>query len=70
MGNKKSLVLDTIDDIIGDLVYYDRKEDEELGTGEIEEMLVNGDLTVQEMVDHFSLKLNDAFVDLDIPVNK
>lgn len=40
----------TCSDMASKLLYYDRKEDEELPVGAIEEMILNGDLTVDELL--------------------
>lgn len=53
----KQYVLDLIDDTIADLLYYDRKEDEDLPTGKIEEMIVSGEITVDEIVARFKEQL-------------
>lgn len=53
----KQLVLDSIEDLVSDLLYYYRKEDEELPEGEIESLLENGELTIDEMVNAFRAHL-------------
>lgn len=52
--NKRDLILGTIEDLISDFLYYDRKEDEELFRGDIEEAIKSGEITVEEMVEKFS----------------
>ena len=51
---RKQQVLDTIDDGVSRLLYYDRKEDEDLPVGAIDEMVQNGEITIDEMVEKFS----------------
>ncbi len=47
----------TIDTLVSKLLYYDRKEDEDLPPGEIELMLERGDVTVNEIVERFRSEL-------------
>ena len=44
------IIMCTIDDAISDLLYYDRKEDEDLPVGAIQELVAKGEITVDEMV--------------------
>ena len=47
----------TIDDSVTNLLYYDRKEDASMPVGAIEEMVVNGEVTVDEMIEWYSKPL-------------
>lgn len=51
--SRKETILNTVDDAVSDLLYYDRKEDEELPRGAIEEALKAGEITVEEIVSKF-----------------
>ncbi len=51
MESRKELILNEVSDIIGRLLYYDRKEDEELGLGEIEQSLIEGEVTVNDILE-------------------
>jgi len=51
------VIEDTIKDLIKDLLYYDRKEDEDLPPGVIEQQLNDGILTVEEIVEVFNQEL-------------
>ena len=53
----KQLVFATISDTVGRFLYYDRKEDDELPNGAIEEMLSNGQITFDEIVEAFRKEL-------------
>ena len=53
MKDIKQTILDTIDDTVAKLVYYDRKEDEELPVGAIDQAVRDGVITVDEMVEKF-----------------
>ena len=55
--NKRDLILGTIEDLISDFLYYDRKEDEELFRGDIEEAIESGVVTIEEIVEKFSSEL-------------
>ena len=55
--NTKLLILNNISDIL----YYDRKEDEDLPLGEIEKAVKSGDITVEEMVEAFRKELQNSF---------
>lgn len=58
--NKRELILITIQDSVTDLLYYDRKEDEELFVGDIDELVKNGDITIEEMVAEFDKYLRSG----------
>ena len=48
-----------IPDLVGALLYYDRKEDEDLPRGEIERLIAAGKLKVDDIVEAFSDNLKD-----------
>ncbi|MEE9214845.1 MAG: hypothetical protein V3U54_08645 [Thermodesulfobacteriota bacterium] len=50
-------IQNTIDDLVGNFLYYGRKEDVELPQGEIEKQLKNGKLTVDAIVGRFKQQL-------------
>ena len=52
MTNKK-LILDTVRDLVTNLLYYDRKEDEDLPPGVIDNEEAAGHITIDQMVQHF-----------------
>jgi hypothetical protein len=45
--------------MVGDLLYYNRKEDEDLPRGAIEAAVAAGEITKQEIVDAFVYALGD-----------
>lgn len=53
----KEYVDDVISDLISDLLYYDRKEDDTLPRGHIENMIKDGELTVDELIEMFATHL-------------
>ena len=54
---RKELILANISDLVSDLMYYDRKEDEELPRGAIQEALSVGEITLEEMIYKFREEL-------------
>jgi len=56
-------ILGTVTDLISNFLYYDRKEDEELGVGEIEDAIKRGDITVEEIISLFESELRDGIED-------
>ena len=55
--NMKQLILDTIEDMIGDFLYYDRKEDEDLPLDAIQAAIKDGEITEEEIVAEFTVQL-------------
>lgn len=55
--SRRDVILATLSDLIADFLYYDRKEDEELPRGAIEEAIAAGEITVDEIVAAFRTKL-------------
>lgn len=56
----KAKILGTVSDLVADLMYYDRKEDEELPPGRIEKAIVYQHITVDDIVDQFRQDLLEA----------
>ena len=57
---RRNVILNTVYDSVGDLLYYDRKEDEDLPLGAIESAVQNGEITVDEIVAKFKERLTSA----------
>jgi len=49
----KDLILGYVEDLVGDFLYYSRKEDEDLPVGGIEKAIEKGQVTVDEIVERF-----------------
>jgi hypothetical protein len=49
----KQLITNTIKDLVSDFLYYDRKEDEDLGLDEIKYAFENKLITIDECVEIF-----------------
>jgi len=56
----KENILNTVTDLVGSFMYYDRKEDEELPNGAIETAIENGVITIDEIVDKFKTTLKES----------
>ena len=50
---KKEHILNNMEDLISNFLYYDRKEDEELPRGFIEDAIFNGEITIEDIVEKF-----------------
>lgn len=60
-------ILDTVADLAGALLYYDRKEDAELPPGAIEDAVLDGVITWDEMLTHLTRQLlGDEHVDVTV----
>lgn len=60
MDSRRQTILNTVEDLVGALMYYDRKEDEDLPRGSIEEAISIGEITPEEIVAHFAAALQKA----------
>lgn len=55
----KQLILNKIENLIGQLLWYGRKEDEDLPRGRIEQAIKGGEITVEEIVSCFEENLRE-----------
>ncbi len=55
--NYKEAVLGLVGDIVSDLLYYNRKDDEDIPVGYIEEAIKNKYLTIDDMIEEFKTQL-------------
>jgi hypothetical protein len=56
---KRECIFNTIDSLIADFLYYQRKEDSELGVGDIEDTIRDGIISVEEIINKFVEILED-----------
>lgn len=49
----KQIILNVIDDLVSDFLYYDRKEDEDLPRGAIEKAIEDQVISAEEIVSKF-----------------
>lgn len=62
MLNKRKIILDTIEDLMSNFLFYDRKEDERLGVGEIEQNISEGNISIDEIVDEIRYFLEESHI--------
>lgn len=55
---RKEIIIASVKDLVTNLVYYDRKEDEDLPVGAIELAIDEGEITIDEIVEIFRSELN------------
>ena len=48
--DRRTIILETVSDLVADFVYYDRKEDEALSEDALDEAIESGEITVDEIV--------------------
>ena len=60
MKTRRQHIIDRLTDGISKLLYYDRKEDEDLPRGAIEEAVRAGEITVEEMIIFWSDELREG----------
>ena len=60
MSERRDVILGTVRDLVGDLLWYGRKEDESLPRGEIEAAIVAGELTADDIAAEFATALKAA----------
>lgn len=53
MTSRAETVLSTVEDLVGDFLYYHRKEDSQLPPGEIEAAIRCGEVTMEQIIDCF-----------------
>lgn len=59
---KREAIISAIDDLISDFLYYDRKEDSIIGVGDIEDAIRDGVISVKEIIEEFSERLEHNLV--------
>jgi hypothetical protein len=60
--SRRSLILDTVTDLVSNFLFYDRKDDEDLPRGSIEEAIEKGEISAAEIVERFRKCLSDGGV--------
>ena len=58
----KENIKNTISDLVGSFLYYDRKEDEDLPRGAIEQAIKDKVITIEEIVKIFSSELHKGLI--------
>ena len=54
------IIENTIDDLISNFLYYDRKEDEDLPVGAIQKAIKEGEITKEQIIKKFTDILNSS----------
>lgn len=62
MSLARQRILNLISDMVSNLLYYNRKEDEQLPVGAIETHIGQGVITVDEIVERFRTELEDGLL--------
>jgi hypothetical protein len=57
---RKDQILGTVEDLVADLLFYDRKEDEDLPRGAIEEAIAAREVSQAEIVQQFTVSLAEG----------
>ncbi len=57
MTERREFIEAKVTDLVGELLYYGRKGDEDLPVGDIEEALKNGEVTEEEILSWFAKSL-------------
>ena len=57
METKREYILRMVEEMVSDLLYYDRKNDENCPVGYIESAFIDEELTIDEFVDCFKEEL-------------
>ncbi len=60
MSERRQKILGTVEGLVSGLMYYDRRGDEDLPRGAIEAAVEAGEITYQEMGEHFLAKLKET----------
>lgn len=57
----KDLILGKIHDLVSDFTYYNRKNDEDLSSEDLQKAVKEGEITIDEMVEEFKKQLIERF---------
>ena len=60
----KQIILDAIEDLVSDFLYYDRKGDEDLSIEQLKKAVTENEITIDEIVVAFKKHLEDSFKNL------
>lgn len=52
--SRRQIILDTVEDLVSSLLYYDRTEDSQLGIGDIEDAINSNEITAEEILSKFN----------------
>ncbi len=58
--NQSQTIKDTITDLVGGLLYWDRKDDVDLPIGDIQAAINRGDISIEQVVNHFRSEFTEG----------
>lgn len=58
---RKKLILELVEDLVSDFTYYDRKNCEHLTEKQLDEAILNGEVTIDEIVSEFKKHLENTY---------
>lgn len=58
--NRRERIISAVRDLAGALLWYDRKDDEDLVRGDVEAAIAAGEITREEIVEAFATALREA----------
>lgn len=58
--SRRKMIIDTVSDLVSELMFYGRKEDEDLPSGSIEEAIAAGEISVAEIIAAFGDAMKEA----------
>lgn len=56
---KRETAIAALTDLVSDFAYYDRKEDEELSSDDVRELLASGEITITNIAEVFERVLRE-----------
>lgn len=59
---RRQTILDNVSDMVSNFLYYDRKEDEDLPRGAIEEAISKEEISVEEILKAFETELRAGLI--------
>lgn len=59
--SRRQKILDTVDDLVANFLYYDRKEDEDLPVGAIDDAVLEDVVSIDEIGEAFTKELRERF---------
>lgn len=62
-GSLKEIILNHVEDLVSDFLYYDRKDDEELSAEQLLAALKDGTVSVEEVIERFTNELRTGIED-------
>lgn len=63
METKKQLLISEVSDMIGNLLYWNRKNYKDLSLNDVDELIENKEITKEDIKQHFSKNLDKLFKD-------